>query len=380
MKRCLQRYGVCIFLILLFLSIFCLSVSAEGTAYAQSTENAQAVAEEIYDELNTQATEMLSELGLSEFSMDSVLALSPRKVIDALLGILQGAYRTPFRVAALLCTVSVLGALASSFFTQDSKIQTAFDMCSVLIATCILAKSLTEVLETAFSAVQLCSDFMLVYIPGFSGIIAMSGKPLTSAAYSTLMLGVSNLYTQVGVHWVQPFLLLYLTLSIFSALQEKYTLQPIVQCMKKGIYIVFGFAATVFSGLLTVKGALATSGDSVTVKGVKMLVGSAVPIVGGALSEGVTSVLASAGLIRNTVGVFGIFAIACTVLPSVMQLLLWYFALSVGGAVSEALGQNRMKSVLQGIGGVLSVTNVFLIFTAYVFIISTGIILQFRGT
>ena len=111
-----------------------------------------------------------------------------------------------------------------------------------------------------------------------------------------------------------------------------------------------------------------------------MLVGSAVPIVGGALSEGVTSVLASAGLIRNTVGVFGIFAIACTVLPSVMQLFLWYFALSVGGAVSEALGQNRMKSVLQGIGGVLSVTNVFLIFTAYVLIISTGIILQFRGT
>ena len=139
MKRCLQRYGVCIFLILLFLSAFCCSVSAEGTAYAQSTENAQAVAEEIYDELNTQATEMLSELGLSEFSMDSVLALAPRKVIDALLGILQGAYRTPFRVAALLCAVSVLGALASSFFTQDSKIQTAFDMCSVLIATCILA-------------------------------------------------------------------------------------------------------------------------------------------------------------------------------------------------------------------------------------------------
>ena len=75
MKRCVQRYSVCIFLILLFLFVFCFSVSAEGTEYAQSTESAQAVAEEIYDELNTQAAEMLSELGLSEFSIDSVLTL-----------------------------------------------------------------------------------------------------------------------------------------------------------------------------------------------------------------------------------------------------------------------------------------------------------------
>lgn len=380
MKRCVQRYSAGIFMILLFLTAFCFSASAKELENTQSTERAQAVAEEIYDELNTQAAEMLSELGLTDFSMDSVLTLSPRKVIDVLLGVFKGAYRTPFRVVAILCTVSVFGSLASSFFTQESKIQTAFDMSSILITTCILAKSLTEVLETAFSTVQLCSDFMLVYIPGFAGIIAMSGKPLTSAAYSSAMVAVSNLYTQVGVHCFQPFLLLYLSLSIFSALQEKYTLQPIVQCMKKGIYIVFGFAATIFSGLLTVKGVLATSGDSVTVKGVKMLVGSTVPIVGGALSEGVTSVLTSAGLIQNTVGVFGIFAIACTVLPSIIQLLLWYFALSISSAVAEALGQNRIKSILQGIGGVLSVTNVFLIFTAYVFIISTGIILQFRGT
>ncbi|MGN0519489.1 MAG: hypothetical protein ACI4LB_02000 [Candidatus Fimenecus sp.] len=379
MKRQIKRYSVCIFLILLFLFTFCIpSFAEEGDT--QNTENIEAIAEEIYGELNSEAREMLSELGLSDFSMDSVLSLSARKVIDALLGIFKGSYRAPIRAAVLLCAVSILGALASTFFAQDSKIQVAFDMCSVLIVTCILAKSLTEVLETAFSAVQLCSDFMLVYIPGFAGIIAMSGKPLTSAAYSSLMVGVSNLYTQAGVNYFQPLLLVYMCFSIFSALQEKYTLQPIAQCMKKGIYIVFGFAATLFSGLLTVKGALATSGDSVTVKGVKMLVGSTVPIVGGALSEGVTSVLASAGLIKNTVGVFGIFAIACTVLPSVIQLLLWYFALSLGSAVAEALGQIRIKSVLHGISGVLSVANVFLIFTAYVFIISTGIILQFRGT
>lgn len=379
MKKNLLRCGIGFLLILWMMFVFGVSAFAEETTtVAKAT--AEAFADEIYGELHSDAAELLDELGLSDFSMDSVLSLSARNVIDTLLNIFRGSYRAPLRAVVLLCAVSVLGALATAFFAQDSKIQTAFDMCSALIVTCILANSLTTALQAAFSAVKLCSDFMLTYIPGFSGIIAMSGKPLTSAAYSSGMVAVSNLYAQVGVHYFQPLLLVYLCFSIFAALQEKYTLQPITQCLKKGIYLVFGFAATVFSGLLTVKGALATSGDSVTVKGVKMLVGSTVPIVGSALSEGVTSVLASAELIKSTVGIFGILVIACTVLPSVMQLFLWYFALSFGGAVADALGQSRIKNILQGISGVLSVANVFLIFTAYVFIVSTGIILQFRGS
>lgn len=379
MRKNVQNCCIFCFLVILLISVSCIPAFAEKST-ADEKETVEVLAEEIYDELNSDAAQLLADMGLSDFSMDSVLSLSARNVIDALLDIFRGAYRAPFRNTVLFCGIAVLGAVAYSFFPQDSKIQTAFDMCSALIVTCILAKSVTEVLQTAFSAVKLCSDFMLTYIPAFSGIVAMSGKPLTSAAYSSVMVGVSNLYTQVGVHYFQPLLLVYLCFGIFSALQEKYTLQPITQCLKKGIYLILGFAATVFSGLLTVKGALATSGDSVTVKGVKMLVGSTVPIVGNALSEGVTSVLASAGLIKSTVGVFGISAIICTVLPSVIQLLLWYFALTFSGAVADALGQNRIKNVLHGIGGALSVTNVFLIFTAYIFIISTGIILQFRGT
>lgn len=368
------------FLIMMFLLLFLCIPAFAAEEETQNTKTAEALAEEIYDGVQAETAEMLSDLGLFDFSMDSVLTLSPRKVIDALFGIFKGAYKQPLFAAVMLCVVAALGAFASAFFSQDSKTQTAFDFCAVLLITCILTKSLTSVLETGFSAVKLCSDFMLTYVPGFAGVIAMSGKPLTSAAYSAMMVGVSNLYAQVGIRIFKPLLLAYLCLCIFSALQEKYTLQPLVRCVKKGIYILFGLAATVFTGLLTVKGVLASGGDSVTVKGAKMLIGSTVPIVGGALSEGVSSVLASAALIKSTVGVFGIIVIACIILPAAIQLLLWCFALSVGGAVADTLGQSKMKNVMESVSGVLSVTNAFLLFTAFIFMVSTGIVLQFRGT
>lgn len=376
--RCAKKY-IWVFLIILMLLGVC---SIHTFAQNEETEDLKSVeelSETIYDAINDDAAAMLDELNLSDFSMDGVLALSPRTVIDALLSVITDGFGAPLRAAVLLCAVAVLANLSSVFLLGESKIQTAFDLCTVLIVSCILAQSLTNLLEIAFSVVSLCSDFMLTYIPGFAGIIAMSGKPLTSAAYGSVMVGIANLYAQSGVKYFLPFLLVYLSLSVFSSLQEKYALLPIVRCLQKIIYTVLGLAATLFSGLITVKGALATGGDSVTVKGVKMLVGSAVPIVGGALSEGVTSVLASATLIKSTVGVFGILVIVCTTLPAVIQLLLWYVALSFAGAVSESLGQTRIKNLLQSIAGVLSVTNAFVIFTAYIFIISTGVILQFRG-
>lgn len=379
MKRRFKKYGVGVLFLFILLAFCSIPCSAENSD-TQELQSIETLANEIYGEADDDAKALLNEMGLSEFSMESVLSLTPRTVIDTLLGILQDGFNAPLRAAVLLCAVSVLGSLAASFFPTDSKIPNAFDLCTVLLVTCILAQALTDLLESAFSAVNLTADFMLTYIPGFAGVIAMSGKPLTSAAYSSVMVGVSNLYMQSGLQYFLPLLMSYLFLSVVTALQEKFTLQPIVQCIKKIIYIFFGLAATVFSGLLTVKGALAAGGDSVAVKGVKMLVGSAVPIVGGALSEGVTSVLASAMLIKNTVGIFGILVIVCTVLPAVIQLLLWYLALTFSAAVSEALGQMRMKNLLQGVSGVLSVTNAFVIFTAYIFIVSTGIILQFRGT
>ena len=378
MKKRTKKFGICLLFIMIFLSLLSMQVFAEDTD--ASRETAETLANEIYTELDDDAAQLLSEFGLSQFDVNSVITLSPRKVIDALFGLLKGEWRTPFYAALTLCAVAVFGAFASAFYAMDSKIQTAFDFCAVLLVTYILAVFVTDLLETAFSAVQLCSDFMKIYIPGFAGIIAMSGKPLTAAAYSSVMVAVSNVYAQIGVQYFQPILLAYLFLGVFSSLQSRYSFQPLMQCMKRAIYIVCGFAATVFSGMLTVKGLLASGGDSVTVKGVKMLVGSAVPIVGGALSEGVTAVLASASLIQNTVGVFGIFGIVCTVLPSVISLLLWYFAITFGAAVAQALEQNRVATVLQSMASVLSIANAYLLFTTYIFMASTGIILQFRGS
>lgn len=366
-----------IFLLIWLLSSYCLPAFAADELKEQT--DAEAVFSEIYDAVDADTKSAIADLGLDEISYESLLSLSPRAVITELLEILTGKLQAPLRAAGLMLAFVVLYAVLSGFTQQKGDIHTIFSLFSTLWIVMLILPSVSETLVAAFSAIQLCTDFMLVYIPGFAGIIAMSGKPLTSAAYSSVMVGLSNLFSAVQMHALFPIAQVFFMLNILNGIESKFSFDGIAACFKKLIQITLGVFSAVFTGLLAIKGSLAASGDSVTIKGIKTLVGSTVPIVGSALGDSLTSVLGSVSLIKSTVGIFGILVIALINVPVVLDLLLWYFAISFSAAVSGALGLLSIKKMLDGIAATVSLVNVFVIFTAFLFIVSTGIILQFRG-
>lgn len=372
-----RKVFVFVFLLIWFLSNCCFPVFAAEESKEQT--DAEAVFSEIYEAVDADTKSAIADLGLNEISYESLLSLSPRAVITELLEVLTGKLQEPLRAAGLMLAFVVLYAVLSGFTQQKGDIHTIFSLFSTLWIVMLILPSVSETLVAAFSAIQLCTDFMLVYIPGFAGIIAMSGKPLTSAAYSSVMVGLSNLFSAVQLHALLPIAQVFFMLNVLNGIESKFSFDSIAACFKKLIQITLGVFSAVFTGLLAIKGSLAASGDSVTIKGVKTLVGSTVPIVGSALGDSLTSVLGSISLIKSTVGIFGILVIALINVPVVLDLLLWYFAISFSAAVSGALGLTSVKKMLDGIAATVSLVNVFVIFTAFLFIVSTGVILQFRG-
>lgn len=368
-----------LFMLLLILLLCGIAFPVFATEAVPELTDAEAIFSEIYDAVDADTKSAIADLGLEEISYDALLSLSPRAVITELLQILTGKLRAPLRAAGMLLAFVVLYAILSGFTQQKGEIHTVFSLFSTLWIVMLVLPSVSETLVTAFSAIQLGADFMLVYIPGFAGIIAMSGKPMTSAAYSSVMVGLSNLFSEVQVHALLPIVQVFFTVNILNGIESKFSFDSISAFFKKFIQITLSVFSAVFTGLLAVKGSLAASGDSVAVKGIKTLVGSTVPIVGSALGDGLTSVLGSISLIKSTVGIFGILVIALINMPVILVLLLWYLTISFAAAVSGTLGLTSVQKMLNGIASTVSLVNVLVIFTAFLFIVSTGIILQFRG-
>ncbi len=366
---------VFVFAIFLVISICCLFVPVS----AAETSEAEVIFSEIYEAVDADTKEVIADLGLEEISYETLLSLSPRAVITEFLQILTGKLRVPLRTTGMLLAFLILYAVLSSFTQQKGDIHTAFSLFATLWIVMLILPVVSETLAAAFSAIQLCADFMLVYIPGFAGVIAMSGKPLASAAYSSVMVGVSNLFSGIQVYTFLPIVQVFFVLNILSGIESKFSFESMAAFFKKLIQITLGVFSAIFTGLLTIKGSLAFSGDSVAIKGIKTLVGSTIPIVGSALGDSFTSILGSISMIKNTIGIFGILVITLINLPVVLDLLLWYFSVSFAAAVSGMLGLTQMKKMLEGISATVSLVNVFVIFTAFLFTVSTGIILQFRG-
>lgn len=378
MNRKLKWLIVPVFIVFL-LYMFTYTCFAEDSSESGVTEQAQAVFSELLSSLEEETKEALSEIGIDDADYTQLLSLSPKRVVDAILELITGKMSEKLKAVGFVCALLVLSAVLEGFAQPGSTMHSVFSVFTTLLIVVSLLLPVSESLVQAFSAMELSSNFLLAYIPAFAGVISMSGKPLSSAAYSSVMIGLSNLLAQCNVKVFLPVVQVFFSLNIVSSVQPKYAFNSLVAFFKKAVTVLLGFSATIFTGLLAIKGSLASAGDSVAVRGVKMLVGSAVPVVGSALSDAYTSVLGSITLIQNAVGIFGIVVFALMHVPVILDLLLWYLALSFTASVSEALGQKQAATLLNGIASTVSLVNTLVIFTAFILIISTGIMLNFKN-
>lgn len=378
MNRKLKWLIVPVFIVFL-LYMFTYTCFAEDSSESGVTEQAQAVFSELLSSLEEETKEALSEIGIDDADYTQILSLSPKRVVDAILELITGKMSEKLKAVGFVCALLVLSAVLEGFAQPGSTMHSVFSVFTTLLIVVSLLLPVSESLVQAFSAMELSSNFLLAYIPAFAGVISMSGKPLSSAAYSSVMMGLSNLLAQCNVKVFLPVVQVFFSLNIASSVQPKYAFNSLVAFFKKAVTVLLGFSATIFTGLLAIKGSLASAGDSVAVRGVKMLVGSAVPVVGSALSDAYTSVLGSITLIQNAVGIFGIVVFALMHVPVILDLLLWYLALSFTASVSEALGQKQAATLLNGIASTVSLVNTLVIFTAFILIISTGIMLNFKN-
>ena len=378
MNRKLKWLIVPVFIVFL-LYMFTYTCFAEDSSESGTTEEAQAVFSELLSSLEEETKEALSEIGIDDADYTQLLSLSPKRVVDAILELITGKMSEKLKAVGFVCALLVLSAVLEGFAQPGSTMHSVFSVFTTLLIVVSLLLPVSESLVQAFSAMELSSNFLLAYIPAFAGVISMSGKPLSSAAYSSVMIGLSNLLAQCNVKVFLPVVQVFFSLNIASSVQPKYAFNSLVAFFKKAVTVLLGFSATIFTGLLAIKGSLASAGDSVAVRGVKMLVGSAVPVVGSALSDAYTSVLGSITLIQNAVGIFGIVVFALMHVPVILDLLLWYLALSFTASVSEALGQKQAATLLNGIASTVSLVNTLVIFTAFILIISTGIMLNFKN-
>ncbi len=372
MKRLLKK---CIFAIVLIVSFMLLTTNAGAVEENIDSYKDEFDFQSIADAIDGETAEILQEIGIDEISFEKIFSVSFSKVFNVLFSITQRALKAPLKFLISASGVLILTALFCSFTTGSQTVS--------VIGNSILALSLavpvTNAVTTAFSVLEGLNAFTTAFAGVFSMVVSSSGKVALGTSYASLAVLSDTLFSALLTGVSQPAVNAMCSLGFLSCFDIFRFSEKISLTVKK-LYIFFlGFVGTFFSGIVTLKGVMGAGVDSLTSRGIRFVVGRTVPVVGGAVSDTYSALVSSLSLIKSTVGIFGIVTVVLTVLPSLMELVGWIFALSLVISVAEILGSESCNGMFNIFKDALTLLGATTVFSAVIFVVSVGVVIFVKG-
>lgn len=372
--RKVKIFAVCVLIIL----SFSVNAYAAGESEYYNGQVESSGAEDILSRLDSETKERLGELGIEDVNFSSLFDVSFSKIFSFVKKAAEGKLESPLKSLMKLLSVIILIAVCESFMPDDDKMKNVINMAAVLFSVTVIISPLYDAMESAVSSVGVCADFMKSLIPVLVGIVSASGNPSLAVSFQSCAFAAAEVISALGKNYVVPIVGAVTALDLTGSLMPSMKLSGITELVKKTVIQTLSFTATLYVSFLGIKGALANAADTVASKGIKLVISSAVPIVGGAVSEAYSGIIGSLVLVRSTVGIFGIIVIAVITVPSMLQLLFWIFALRLGAAAGEVFSLGGVSSLLKALSCAITLLNVVILFGAVLFIISLALLLSLK--
>ena len=261
------------------------------------------------DELQRSAEENGGELEYG-ISLDEGLG----QLLDTGTRELGGSVRKAARSVALLLVILFFCALAESADRGRGALSAA-NLAGALAVTAVAVADVNSLLGLGTGAIEKMASFANVLLPAVAAVTAATGavagaavRQLAAAVFSDLLIGLIN-----GL--LVPLLYGYIAASVAQAALGREEL-----------------------GYLTASGVVAGTADAAAVKAARLAISGSIPVVGGILSDAAETVLASAGVLRGTVGVFGMVTVLGVCLVPLLRLAVHYLAYKLAAALACAFG------------------------------------------
>lgn len=383
MKRCLIKFTLFLIIVVLFMStsVICFAqdeINEEG--YNEVLQEFDLSAFE--EELDEDSYNLLSELGLEDFDYNTIINFSISDFLSQIKGMINDSAKTPLESCAIILVIILLSSLFQSFkqTVGDTQMTSAVSTVSAVIVAIILITKMKLTISSACTAISVCSDFVFAFIPAFCIIVATSGNTVAAFSTNTLLLSLAQALNFISNSVFLPLSNCFLAIGICSGIRDELNLRSFISNMKKYLITGISVCATVFVSVLSIKTAVASSADAIGLRSVRFAINSVVPVIGGAISEGLLSIQAYSSLIKSSVGIVGIIAVALVFLPSILNVSFWRLFLSLCGVISDIFSDRSVSSVLKAFTDALMIMNVILILSMVTTIISIGILIAAKGS
>lgn len=272
--------------------------------------------------------------------------------------------------------ISIVCALLNNLqkaFSNESLSNIAYFVCFSLIII-IIGKSFFTGIELAKETINKMTDFMVALIPVLMMLLVSIGGFSEATLMDPIIIGAINVNARLYVDMIIPIIMMTFVLQFANNISEEYKIDKLTNLLNKITLWGQGIIMTVFVGIITVRGITSKTVDEVAVKTAKYAVDNFVPIVGGCLSDAISTVASYSLLLKNALSSVGLIIIIVIVIFPIIKLLIMTLMYKLTAALIEPISDSRLVNCISSVGDSLILITSCLISISVMFFIMISII------
>ncbi len=262
-----------------------------------------------------------------------------------------GALRSAVRSAATVLAIVLLCSLVGQF--EFSVPANAVAVAGVLAITAACAGSLHALISLGRETMDQVQVFSNVLLPTMAAAtVAVGATSASTAIYAATVL-FSNILINLITVLLLPLVYAYLAICAADAAIGNSTLRRMADLIRWIISNGLKWLLLAYTAYITVTGVISGSADSAQIRAAKLAFSGAVPVVGSIIADASETVLVSAGLLRTSVGVFGMLVILGICAYPFLRLGAQYLVFKLAAALSAAIGDKRLVGMIDAVSSAM---------------------------
>ncbi len=380
MKHIFLKIGSLIIALIFILNFskicFAVESNANFSNYTPKLDESQS--NELKNSIDEETKKNIEQIGINSpdvsqmknFSIENFFKFIIEKSIQTL--------KQPIFILVNCLAVILIASLFENVKPHENlgDLNTILGLVTTLCSCAVIVAPIIDCITAVSKTINNFQNFMLCFIPVFTGTLTMNLKTATSIGYSSTLFFIAQTVSMIISNFLLPITGCFLALSIVGGLNSNFQISELTSLAKKVVIFILIFMVTVFIGLFSLQTSITVSSDAIAIKAAKFVSNSFIPIIGSALGDALGSVVGGLNVIKSTVGGFGILVCLASFIPSILKIGFFLMAITLISSLAKSFKINLVEQTMSSTKDCLSILLSFLISYGMLIITTTSIIVN----
>lgn len=269
---------------------------------------------------------------------DALLSML-KKALPSALTELRQALKTGVAVFSCVFLVSILQSVDCS--------ASASEIAGAVCISSLMLHNSRALIGLAVETITEISEYSKLLLPVMAAASSAQGTVTSATALcvgtSVFTAFLNNVLRSILV----PVVYFFLAAAVANCALGESALKNIRDQLKKLSTWFLKTVLTVFLTYMSLTGAVTGTADKTAVKAAKAAISTVVPVIGKNLADASEALLLSAGLVKNTIGIYGIYVFVAIFLSPFIRIGAHYLILKGTAAVCAVIGSKPLTELIE---------------------------------